>query len=54
LVENFLSKIANTDKSKGSLEEISPLVKKLSGILNLPPDYDTKTGYRDYLSEKYR
>ncbi len=54
LVENFLRKIANTDKGKGSLEEISPLVKKLSGVLNLPPDYDTKTGCRDYISEKYR
>jgi hypothetical protein len=50
LIENFLQKLTN-DSEK---EEITPLVKSLSGILDLPKDYDHKKEYSEYLSKKYR
>jgi hypothetical protein len=50
LIENFLQKLTN-DSEK---EEITPLVKSLSGILDLPKDYDHKKAYSEYLSKKYR
>ncbi|MDQ3111339.1 MAG: DUF6364 family protein [Bacteroidota bacterium] len=50
LIENFLQKIT-TENEK---EEITPLVKSLSGIIKLPANYDHKKEYSDYLSKKYR
>jgi hypothetical protein len=51
LVENYLQKI--TEGEQDGLQ-ITPLVKSLSGILNLPKDYDhKKNGYADYLLMKY-
>lgn len=49
LIENILGKLI-TDQHES---ELSPLVKSLSGIIDLPEDYDYKDDYADYLSEKY-
>lgn len=50
LIENYLHKITNDNDTP---EKITPLVKSLSGILNLPNDYDhKKNGYTDYLTDK--
>jgi len=49
LVENYLSQITQEKKS----ENISPLVKSLSGIIDLPKGFDHKKGYADYLTNKY-
>lgn len=35
-------------------EEITPLVKSLSGVIELPSDFDVKDEYTKYLMEKYR
>lgn len=51
LVENFLQKITIDTKNK---EKITPLVKSLSGIINLPKNYDHKNEYSDYLKNKYK
>jgi hypothetical protein len=51
LVENFLGKVAG--KEENSEMEISPLVKKLSGVLVLPDDFDPKKEYRDHLLGKF-
>ena len=51
LIENYLLNITN-DKQKE--EKITPLVKSLSGIINLPKDYDHKKDYSDFLLNKYK
>ncbi len=51
LIESYLHKITADNSEK---EKISPLVKSLSGILELPADYDHKTEYADFLSKKYK
>jgi hypothetical protein len=50
LVENYLLQITQEKKS----ENISPLVKSLSGIIDLPEGFDHKKGYADYLTNKYK
>ena len=51
LVENYLEHITSPESGD---EEISPLVKKLSGIIHLSPGYDYKKKYRAHLKKKYR
>jgi hypothetical protein len=51
LIENYLLTI--TDE-KGAHEKITPLVRSLSGIIDLPNDYDHKHDYADYLTKKYK
>ncbi len=51
LIENYLLNITN-EKSKE--EKITPLVKSLSGIINLPQGIDEKKGYSDFLMNKYK
>lgn len=50
LIENFLQKITSEDEK----DEITPLVKSLSGIIDLPADYDHKKDYSAHLANKYR
>lgn len=50
LVEDYFSKLsAEAPKT----DDITPLVKKLSGVAKNPPT-DHKKDYADYLSKKYR
>jgi hypothetical protein len=51
MVETYLDSVTseNTDD-----HEITPLVESLSGVVNLPADYDYKKEYSDYLSDKYK
>ncbi|MCK6620786.1 MAG: hypothetical protein HUU32_08510 [Calditrichaceae bacterium] len=51
LVENFLHSLAG-DKEKFDME-ISPVVQELSGIIELPEDFNLKKEYTEYLIEKY-
>ncbi len=51
LIENYLLNITNEEESE---EKITPLVKSLSGIIDLPNDLDYKKEYADYLSNKYK
>lgn len=51
LIENYLQKITSEKKGK---RKITPLVKSLSGIIDLPADYDHKKDYTDYLMRKYK
>jgi hypothetical protein len=50
LIENYLMSLTNDLEN----EKITPLVKSLSGILDLPNDTDDKEGYVDYLSKKHQ
>lgn len=51
LVESYL--VAITRKNKKKLP-ITPLVKSLSGVIKLPPVYNEKEAYSDFLMEKYK
>lgn len=48
MVENYLDKI-----TQGNDDEITPLVKSISGILQ-GESADHKKGYADYLEKKYK
>ena len=50
-IENYL---LNITSEKGKEEKITPLVKSLSGIIDLPTDFDYQKGYIDYLTNKYK
>lgn len=50
LVENYLRDLTN-QKDRNS--KMSPLVKSISGVLDLPNDYDHERNYRKFLREKY-
>jgi hypothetical protein len=50
LIENYLSAITNESKS---IENISPLVLSLSGVIQMDGNEDTKVKYQEHLNEKY-
>jgi hypothetical protein len=51
LIESYLSSLV-IKKEKES--EITPLVKSLSGVINLEKDFNYKESYTDFLMEKYK
>lgn len=51
LIEAYLGALT---KNKKEASEITPLVKSLSGVIELPTDFDEKESYADYLIEKYK
>jgi hypothetical protein len=52
LIENYLQNI--TENSSDDKQEITPVVKSLSGIIKLPKNYDSKKEYADFLTKKYK
>jgi hypothetical protein len=52
LIENYLQNI--TENSSNNKQDITPLVKSLSGIIKLPKNYDSKKEYADFLAKKYK
>jgi hypothetical protein len=49
LIESYLGLLVDpTDK-----HEVTPLVKSLSGVIDLPKDYDHKDNYRKHILNKY-
>ncbi len=53
LLENYLSALTRKENAVEE-EQISPLVKSLSGVLRLPEDYDYKNDRTQYLDQKYK
>ena len=51
LVEAYLDNLSEPEKKE---VRITPLVKKLSGVIKLPADYDYKKAYGNHISKKYR
>jgi hypothetical protein len=51
LLENYLMKITSDQDVK---IEITPLVRSLSGIIELSEDSDERTEYSAYLEKKYQ
>lgn len=50
IIENYLQKITLDQEAS----KITPVVKSLSGVIDLPKDYDYKKEYTDFLLEKYK
>lgn len=51
LIESYLNSIVVRNFNKN---EITPLVKSLSGVIVLEENYDYNKSYTDYLMEKYK
>ncbi len=49
LIETYLDLLVNPKRD----EEITPLVKSLSGAITLPKGYDAKKEYKKHLTHKY-
>jgi len=50
LIESYLDALTRKTKRK----PITPLVESLSGVIDLPADFDEKEAYSEYLSKKYK
>ncbi len=53
MIESYLDSLTK-DESTEQEPEITPLIKSLSGVIDLPDDFDYKKEYRDYITEKYK
>ncbi|WP_422354816.1 DUF6364 family protein [Roseivirga pacifica] len=51
LIESYLASLTKRDEEA---PEITPLVKSLSGVIDLPSDFDEKEAYTDHLMNKYK
>ena len=51
LIEGYLQSVSK-NQSKGI--EVTPLVKTLSGVIELPTDLDIRAEYASYLINKYQ
>lgn len=51
MIEAYLD---NLTRKKNENPRITPLVESLSGVIDLPADFDLKKEYTDYLIEKYK
>ncbi len=50
LIETYLDRVTAEEKPD---EEISPLVKSLSGVISIPENLNHKEEYASYLANKY-
>ncbi|MBI3134338.1 MAG: hypothetical protein HYZ14_06635 [Bacteroidetes bacterium] len=50
LIETYLNFLTNPGSER---EEITPLVKSLSGIIDLPENFDYKKQYKSHILKKY-
>jgi hypothetical protein len=53
LIESYLDNLTRKKEDESKIS-ITPLVESLSGVINLPSDFDYKKEYADYLTEKYK
>lgn len=49
LIESYLNLLVNPQDD----QEVTPLVKSLSGVVDLPKNYDSKKSYKKHLTDKY-
>lgn len=52
MIESYLDSVTKQKDEKNTI--ITPLVESLSGVINLPDDFDYKKEYRDHLSDKHK
>ncbi len=49
LIESYLGLLVEPKDNN----EVTPLVKSLSGVLSLPEDFEPKKGYKKHILDKY-
>ena len=49
LIESYLGLLLDPNET----QEVTPLVKSLSGVIDLPKDFDNKKNYRNHILNKY-
>ncbi|MFN5629733.1 MAG: DUF6364 family protein [Bacteroidota bacterium] len=49
LIESYLGFLIDPNEK----QEVTPLVKSLSGVIDLPKNFDNKTNYRKHILNKY-
>ncbi|MCG9881534.1 MAG: DUF6364 family protein [Bacteroidia bacterium] len=53
MIESYLDTLTQKKTDEKKLT-ITPLVESLSGVIDLPEDFDYKKEYASYLQEKYK
>ena len=53
MVESYLDSITK-EREEDKKTSITPLVESLSGVIDLPADFEYKKEYSDYLADKYK
>jgi len=53
MIESYLDSLIRKDNGDNNIS-ITPLVESLSGVIDLPADFDYKNDYTDYLNDKYK
>ena len=53
MIESYLDSLTREKKHEKETD-ITPLIESLSGVIDLPADFDYKKEYRDYLKKKYQ
>lgn len=51
LIESYLATLVSPKNNKN---KITPLVKSLSGVIDLPENFDVKEEYSEFLIDKYK
>jgi hypothetical protein len=51
MIESYLDLVTKPESER---TRITPLVESLSGVIELPEDYNSKKEYSDHLIEKYK
>lgn len=50
LIESYLGMLV---EPRPIIHEVTPFVKSLSGIVDLPENFDSKEAYKKYIQDKY-
>ncbi len=53
MVENYFRNLVSKSDKDNHEDEIDPKLKKLIGIIELPPDFDIKTARDEHYKDKY-
>lgn len=53
MIESYLDSVTNQQENNKK-NTITPLVESLSGVIDLPENFDYKKEYRDHLEKKYK
>jgi hypothetical protein len=54
MIESYLDSITKEKVQEGENTSITPLIESLSGVIELPEEFDYRNEYRDYLDKKYK
>jgi len=53
MIESYLDSLTKEKEEERKIS-ITPLVESLSGVIDLPADFDYRKDYGEYLMEKYK